>query len=118
MRPPAGLPFITMTLTPVTVTLNAFSTAFLICGLLARMSTSKMYLLAPDSAVLFSVTRGRMMISYGFSVLSTSRPPGSCRGRFACSRGLWDRRAALLSPLAAPQRLGAPYRFHCHHEAV
>src|SRR5438132_14417099 len=116
MRPPFGLPFITMTLTLVTVTLNALATAALICGLFARTATSKMYLLAPRSAVLFSVTSGRRMTSYGFIVLSTSRPPPSrrrCSGR-SYGRDLRDRRAALVGPLAAPQRFCPPHCFHRH----
>src|SRR5688572_30116430 len=93
-----------MTLTPVTLTLNAFSTAALIWGLFARMSTSKTYLFAIESPVPFSVIRGRRSIAKGLICLST--------------RHLRDRRPPLSRPVAAPQRLRPAHRLFRHQETV
>src|SRR4051812_20388289 len=57
-----------MVRTEVTFTLNASSTAALICILFASSATSKVYLFRAPSMVPFSVITGRRRTSYAFTL--------------------------------------------------
>jgi hypothetical protein len=57
------LPLRTSVFTLLTLTSNSFSTASLICGLVALLATLNTTLLCSDAIVAFSVTTGETMMS-------------------------------------------------------